>query len=462
MLIWGGYAPYPDSGLLNKGGRYAPSSVGQIISVNAGADQVRECANHSGASIHLVGEGHACDSEATLSYTWHGPFQEGGGVVEGATPTVTLPLGSHNLTLHVDDGQGHSSEDEVVVTVGDTTPPVITCPLAPTAECASSDGTLVTVPLAIATDTCDASPSFSNSHGTGGAETSGIYPLGQTEVGMTARDASGNLASCAFPVNVQDTTPPQMTVTLSSNVLWPPNHRMVDVVVPVTVTDRCSSPSVFLDSITSSELDDAPGSSDGNTSGDIQGATPGTSDFAFQLRAERDGAGGGRIYRATYSAIDTTGNRSTSNALILVPHDQGGVTEPVILSAREESQSTTFSWNAVPGADGYRMIRGEVGGLREAGNFIDLGSVSCIYASGNLLTAERTDGQVPPSGRAYFYLVSYDDGMDSGYGSDTVSKPRLRTSGGCDATGLPSDPNSIAGSAGVPATGDRLRATDSP
>jgi len=236
---------------------------------------------------------------------------------------------------------------------------------------------------------------------------------------------------------------------------------MVDVTAPVTVTDACSSPSVVLDSITSSELDDAPGSSDGNTSGDIQGAAPGTADFAFQLRAERDGAGGGRFYRVTYSAIDSAGNRSASSALILVPHDQGGVTEPVILAAREEPKSTTFSWNAVPDADGYQMVRGEVGGLREAGSFIDLGPVSCIYPSGNLLAAERTDSQVPPPGKAYFYLVSYSDGMDSGYGTDTVSKPRIRTSGGC-AAGIPSDPNSIAGSAGASETGDRLKATDSP
>jgi len=289
-----------------------------------------------------------------------------------------------------------------------------------------------------------------------------VLPLGSNNIVLRVTDSDGVSSSAETRVSVVDTTPPQLTLTPTPGTLWPPNHRMVDVVAPVSAADACSTSTVVLDSLTSSELDDAPGSSDGNTTGDIQGATPGTSDFAFQLRAERDGAGGGRIYRVTYSAIDSTGNHSTSNALILVPHDQGGVTEPVILEAREEPRSTTFSWNAVPGADGYRMIRGEVGGLREAGNFIDVGSVSCIYPSGNLLAAERTDGQVPPPGRAYFYLVSYSDGMDSGYGTDTVSKPRLKTSGGCDATGLPSDPNSIAGSAGVPATGDRLRATDSP
>jgi len=433
MLIWGGYAPYPDSGLLNKGGRYAPSSVGQIIGVNAGADQVRECTNYSGASIHLVGEGHACDSEATLSYTWQGPFQEGGGVVEGATPTVTLPLGSHNLTLRVDDSQGHSSEDEIVVTVGDTTPPAVTCPLAPTTECASSEGTLVTVPLAIATDTCDGSPSLSNSHGTGGADVSGIYPLGQTEVGMTARDASGNLASCAFPVNVQDTTPPQIAVTLSSSVLWPPNHRMVNVTAPVTATDACSSPTVVLDSIASGEPDDAAGSSDGNTTGDIQGANPGSPDFDFQLRAERDGGGEGRTYQVNYGAVDSSGNRSTASSLVLVPHDQGGDTEPVILSVENGVGGTILRWEPVPGADSYKTIRGIAGSLHEAGSFIDLGSVSCVLpVTTDASTPARRDAEIPPLGKAYFYLVSYNDGLDSGYGSDTASKPRLKTAGGCE------------------------------
>jgi FG-GAP repeat. len=289
-----------------------------------------------------------------------------------------------------------------------------------------------------------------------------VLPLGSNTVTLRVTDSDWISSTAETRVNVVDTTPPQITLTLTPSTLRPPNHRMVNVTAPVTVTDACSTPTVVLDSITSSELDDAPGSSDGNTSGDIQGATPGTSDFAFQLRAERHGAGGGRFYRVTYSAIDTTGNRSTSSALVLVPHDQGGVTEPVILTAREEPKSTTFSWNAVPDADGYQMIRGEVGGLSEAGGFIDLGSVSCIYPSGSLLTAERTDSQAPPPGKTYFYLVSYSDGMDSGFGTDTVSKPRIRTSGGCDGSGIPFDPNSIAGSAGASATGDRLKAADSP
>jgi N-acetylneuraminic acid mutarotase len=356
MLVWGGYAP--DGTLLNNGGRYAPEATGQLLGADAGDEQVAECSGQAGTLVSLSGSGSACDSTATLSYTWVGPFTEGGGVVHGKNTQVTLPLGISTVTLRVEDGLGHAAEDQVVVTV-------------------------------------------------------------------------------------RDTTPPQICVGISPSMLWPPNHRMVDVTAPVLASDACSQPTVRLDSITSSEVDDAAGSSDGTTSADIQGADPGTADFTFQLRAERDGGGPGRIYRVTYSAVDTAGNRSTASALVLVPHDQGGVTEPVLLTARDQSPGTTFSWNTVAGAQRYEVIRGEVKGLKELGNLIDLGSVSCIYPSGNRLAAERTDNNVPPLGSAYFYLVSYNDGVESGWGTDTAWKPRMMTSEPCHAPDTSRDPNPI-------------------
>jgi hypothetical protein len=128
-------------------------------------------------------------------------------------------------------------------------------------------------------------------------------------------------AMCSAVVTIEDTIPPDLTVSLSPNVLWPPNHKLVTIAATVVATDTCDvDPVVRLVSITSNEPDDDNG--DGNTVNDIQGAAFGTADFVFQLRAERRGGGTGRIYTVTYEVEDASGNTTTTQALVTVPHNQ--------------------------------------------------------------------------------------------------------------------------------------------
>lgn len=124
-------------------------------------------------------------------------------------------------------------------------------------------------------------------------------------------------------VRVKDITPPTVTCTISPDSLWPPNHKMVDVTATVTVSDAESGPAGFkLLSVTSSEPDNGLG--DGDTPNDIQGFAIGTPDTTGQLRAERSGAGTGRVYTLTYEGMDKAGNTATCEAAItVVPHDQG-------------------------------------------------------------------------------------------------------------------------------------------
>lgn len=91
----------------------------QPPTANAGADQTVECANPSGTPVRLDGS-LSSDPNAgdTLTYRWTGPFSEGGGFASGVSPMVTLPLGSHTITLTVDDGNGGIASDTVAVTVG--------------------------------------------------------------------------------------------------------------------------------------------------------------------------------------------------------------------------------------------------------------------------------------------------------------------------------------------------------
>jgi predicted extracellular nuclease len=113
-----------------------------------------------------------------------------------------------------------------------------------------------------------------------------------------------------------ETTPPTLTVSLSPSVLQPPNHKYVTVQATITASDNSGvAPIVTFVSATSNEPDNAPGGTDGNTTNDIVRV-----DFdTFQLRAERDENGTGRIYTITYRATDGCGNTTTRSATVRVP-----------------------------------------------------------------------------------------------------------------------------------------------
>jgi hypothetical protein len=149
----------------------------------------------------------------------------------------------------------------------------------------------------------------------------GPYPLGTTHVTLTVTDSCGATSECSADVTVEDTTPPELAVTLNHYELWPPNHKMVDIIASVEVEDACDSVPVFeLTLIESNEPDDNGG--DGRTRRDIKGADFGTADTEFRLRSERGGPGTDRIYTITYTATDASGNQASVAVEVRVPHDR--------------------------------------------------------------------------------------------------------------------------------------------
>ena len=153
---------------------------------------------------------------------------------------------------------------------------------------------------------------------------SAVFPLGATIVKLVVNDGVFNSDADYVTINVIDTTPPNLFVTVSPTSIWPPNHQMKDIIATIIVSDICDpTPVISLVSIESNEPDDAPGGSDGNTVNDIQNADMGTDDREFQLRAERNSHGSGRIYTITYSATDASGNYDIATATVTVPHNRG-------------------------------------------------------------------------------------------------------------------------------------------
>jgi outer membrane protein assembly factor BamB len=123
---------------------------------------------------------------------------------------------------------------------------------------------------------------------------------------------------------IPDVTPPTIYVTVDPDVLWPPNHKMLNISATIEVTDdKDPNPDVMLLSITSNEPDDAPGGGDGKTTNDIQNANYEADDREFKLRAERAGNGSGRIYTITYQATDESDNSATTSVTVTVPPNMG-------------------------------------------------------------------------------------------------------------------------------------------
>ncbi len=192
------------------------------------------------------------------------------------------------------------------------TPPSITAPADVTAECAGPGGTPVVLGTPAVGDDCDLSATVTN-------DAPGVFPLGTTVVTWTATDQIGNAATATQIVVVEDTTPPVLDLAVNPTVLWPPDHRLRSVEATLTVSDICDPlPTVELVSILSDEPDNGLG--DGDTVGDIQDAAFGADDRLFRLRAERQGGGDGRRYTITYRATDASGNQTTREAVVTVPH----------------------------------------------------------------------------------------------------------------------------------------------
>jgi hypothetical protein len=151
-----------------------------------------------------------------------------------------------------------------------------------------------------------------------------ICGVGTYTVTLTVTDWCGETDQCDAVVTVVDITPPEITVELNRYVLWPPNHKMADIVATVEATDICDPDPVWvLTSVTSNEPDNDGG--DGDTDGDIQGADLGTADTEFQLRSERSGKRLGRIYTIVYTATDASGNSTDATVYVRVPHNQPGL-----------------------------------------------------------------------------------------------------------------------------------------
>jgi uncharacterized lipoprotein YddW (UPF0748 family) len=138
-----------------------------------------------------------------------------------------------------------------------------------------------------------------------------------TLVTLIATDAGGNADTCTFHVITVDHTAPLITnVSVTPQVLWPPNHQLRDVAVNYTITDSCGGVTSSL-SVSSNE-----------PANNFEPDWVIVDDHHVKLRAEKSQFNKDRTYTIAITATDSAGNTSTGSTTVTVsnlPGENDGV-----------------------------------------------------------------------------------------------------------------------------------------
>jgi hypothetical protein len=161
---------------------------------------------------------------------------------------------------------------------------------------------------------------------TSGLSSGSFFPVGITTNTFELTNSTGDVATCSFNVTVYDAELPVIT-DLNENYepLWPSNHKMVPVFIEYITQDNCniSTTDIY---ISTNEPENSIG--DGNHEPDWEIID----EHNVLLRAERSGTGNGRKYYITIRVVDDSWNYTERQITILVPHDNGKITEEFIES----------------------------------------------------------------------------------------------------------------------------------
>jgi PKD repeat protein len=288
-------------------------------------------------------QGSASDADDdVLTYQW----KEGDVVLLGTTPVgangecpldlsaVSLAIGDHTLTLEVTDGEA-TVTDEMILTIGNSEPNA-----APTGggvyevgaevvlggDISDYDGDQLNYRWLEGTDVLDSGTIQAIAGGDPVALTPTPvlgFSLGIHTVTLEVSDDVNDPVSADIRVEVVDTSVPTLSPVPSETILWPPNHKMVDIVIEANAHDNSGQPPTLTVDVTSNEPEEGLG--DGDMSPDWANIAidQAAGIITLQLRAERSGSGDGRVYTIAITATDEGGNSSQAAVEIIVPHDKG-------------------------------------------------------------------------------------------------------------------------------------------
>lgn len=144
-------------------------------------------------------------------------------------------------------------EECVTFTVVDSTPPVITCPTAITANNDPGECSAVVVYAVTATDNC---PDVGMPTQTAGLPSGSAFPVGTTSNTWSVSDDAGNSVTCSFDVTVNDVEPPTAECVPGVNPSGnEPTADNQDGFYTIRGEDNCSGPDDITPQVWDSGLD---------------------------------------------------------------------------------------------------------------------------------------------------------------------------------------------------------------
>ena len=277
----------------------------------------------------------------TLECRW----LNGGDVLLGWTPvgpngecslylnSTPLTIGTYTLTVEVSDGQATASDD-MILSIDNSAPhpaPIgagvyeVNTPVTLAGDVSDFDGDMLTYEWIEGGDVFSSGTIQAISGGTPVAlplYVTSSLGFGIHTITLQIDDGINAPVSKDITVEIVDTAVPTLAPVPDQSILWPPNHKMVDIFIDVNAVDNSGDQVTITAVVTSDEPIEGLG--DGDMAPDwtepVIDQTMGT--MTLQLRSERSGSGDGRVYTITITATDSSGNSSTTSIEIIVPHDK--------------------------------------------------------------------------------------------------------------------------------------------
>jgi len=338
----GGPGDIIDSSAITEIPNITPQYVCQVTNhaptANAGNDIV--ITSQEGTSTVITGLANDQDVGDQLRYRW----LENGVVIKGwmstgaggqcplALSNISIPVGTHVLRLEVEDGEA-SSYDDMNLVIGNTAPYIslsgggtfnLSSVVQLEASLSDYDGDLITYEWLDGSEKLCSGSIQSTCGGT--PVTLPVCNVDRLAMGthtITLRVSDGvNVVSNNVIVDIVDRTAPTLAPTISSNLLWPPNHKMVDILIQANAHDNAGGPIHLSAKVFSNEPENGLGDGDAYPDWSSIEIDQETGLINLQLRAERGGSGNGREYTIKIDAQDSSGNISSTNLMVVVPHDK--------------------------------------------------------------------------------------------------------------------------------------------
>jgi hypothetical protein len=333
-------------GITGGAGTVITPTTGDQLDTGAAAVDLQPLANNGGPTpTHALGAGSIAIDQGESS----GSLTDQRGETRPCDLAVANATGGDGADIGAFEVQGPCSANADPDAVDDTATVEVNSG-ANILDVLSNDSDPDSDPLTITAVTQGTNGGVVSHDGASVTYSPGPNVLGTDTFSYTIDDGQGGTDTATVTVTIVDTTPPDVTASVETASLWPPNHQLVNVGLTVTTSDNSGGAVTTAVSVFSDEDNLAPGS--GNVSPDATFVPPST----LQLRAERSGSGDGRVYLISVTATDSSSNSTVSCVTVVVPKNNSPQALAAVAAQAAAAQAYCEA-NAGAAPAGYFVIQ---------------------------------------------------------------------------------------------------------